>query len=241
MDRSQILPRCKGFTLLEVAVVVAVVTLLLGSLLVPLATQVEQRNVAQTQKQLDDLREALLGFVIVNGRLPRPALSETDGNERSSPCADARECTGYVPWVTLGVAKTDVWGKLLVYSVAPQYANGTFTFDTAGTLKTVQTRLSDGTLANMATNLLVVYGSHGAKNWGRGENGTDVVDGSTTNTDEDVNYAKFHCTTVANCTDFISRPLSAATAAPGGEFDDQLAWLPQTIVLSRMVAAGRLP
>jgi prepilin-type N-terminal cleavage/methylation domain-containing protein len=241
MDRSKIQRRFKGFTLLELAVVVAVITLLLGSLLVPLATQVEQRNVAQTQKQLDDVREALLGFVIVNGRLPRPTPSEADGNERAAACADARECTGYLPWVTLGVAKTDVWGKVIVYSVAPQYANGTFTFDTPGSLKTVQTRLADGTLANMATNLVVVYGSHGAKNWGKSENGTDIIDSSTTNLDEDANNGKFHCTVVANCTDFVSRPLTAATAAPGGEFDDQLAWVPQSILLSRMVAAGKLP
>jgi prepilin-type N-terminal cleavage/methylation domain-containing protein len=110
-----------GFTLVELAVVVAVITLLLGSLLVPLATQVEQRNITQTQKQLDELREALLGFAIVNGRLPRPATSEADGKERAAACADARECTGYVPWVTLGLPKADLWGKLLGYSVAPQY------------------------------------------------------------------------------------------------------------------------
>jgi prepilin-type N-terminal cleavage/methylation domain-containing protein len=241
MDRSPTYRRTKGFTLLELAVVVAVITLLLGTLLAPLGAQVDQHNVTLTQKQLDDLREALLGFVLVNGRLPRPAASDADGNERAAPCVDARECTGYVPWVTLGVAKADVWGKVLAYSVAPQYANNVFTFDTPGTLKTVQTRLSNGTLANIATSLVVVYGSHGAKNWGRGDSGTDIIDGSTTNADEDANYAKFHCTTIANCTDFISRPLTATTAASGGEFDDQIGWIPQSILFSRLVAAGKLP
>jgi type II secretory pathway pseudopilin PulG len=43
-----------GFTLVELAVVVLVVTLLLGSLLIPLATQVEQRNVSETQKRLQE-------------------------------------------------------------------------------------------------------------------------------------------------------------------------------------------
>src|SRR3954452_9115840 len=58
MDRSQ--PKktntpetnhTKGFTLVELAVVVAVIALLVGSMLIPLATQVEQRNISQTQKQ----------------------------------------------------------------------------------------------------------------------------------------------------------------------------------------------
>jgi prepilin-type N-terminal cleavage/methylation domain-containing protein len=241
MDRIIALHKGRGFTLVELAVVVAVIALLLGSLLVPLTSQVEQRNLAHTQKQLDEVREALLGYVIVNGRLPRPARSESDGSERTAPCTDARDCTGYLPWVALGVPKADVWGKMIGYSVAPQYANSTFTFDTPGSLKTVQTRLPDGSSANLATNLVAVVISYGSKNWGKGEDGTDIADNSSTNLDEDVNHGKFHCTVISDCTDFISRsPVSAPTAS-GGEFDDLLVWIPQTILFSRLVAAGKLP
>jgi len=249
MDRSQ--PKktntpeknhTKGFTLVELAVVVAVIALLVGSMLIPLTTQVEQRNISQTQKQLEEVKEALLGYAMVNGRLPRPALSENDGAERTNPCSDARDCTGLVPWVTLGLQKTDAWGKMFGYSVTPEYANAPFDFNTGGTLKTVQTRLSSGGgVTNLATNLVVVVISYGPKNWGRTEHGTDIADESTTNADEDTNSAKFHCTTIGECTNFISRPLVSSKGALGGEFDDQLAWLPQTIVLSRMVVAGKLP
>jgi prepilin-type N-terminal cleavage/methylation domain-containing protein len=231
----------KGFTLVELAIVVAVIALLLGTLLVPLSTQVAQRNISQTQKQLDEVKEALLGYAIVNGRLPRPAASETDGNERAA-CADARECTGFLPWATLGLPKADVWGKLFRYSVALQYANATFDFNTGGTLKTVQTRIpGTATPVNLATNLVAVVLSYGPNNWGRTEAGTDIADASATNIDEDTNDAKFHCATVGNCTDFISRPISTNTGAAGGEFDDLVAWVPQTILFSRMVAAGKLP
>ena len=97
-------------------------------------------------------------------------------------------------------------------------------------------------LAGWGTVLLVVVViSYGPKNWGRTEHGTDIADESSTNIDEDSNSAKFHCTTVGECTNFVSRPLVSAKAAQGGEFDDQLTWLPQTIVLSRMVLAGKLP
>lgn len=242
MDRAKPMQnKNNGFTLVELAVVVAVVALLLGTLLVPLTTQVAQRNISQTQKQLDEIREAVLGYAIVNGRLPRPATSETDGNERAT-CADARDCTGFLPWATLGLPRADVWGKLFRYSVVPQYANATFDFATSATLKTVQTHIpSSSTPVNLATNLVAVVISYGPNNWGRTEAGTDIVDASATNVDEDTNDAKFHCSVAANCTDFISRPMSASATAAGGEFDDLLVWVPQTILFNRMVAAGKLP
>jgi prepilin-type N-terminal cleavage/methylation domain-containing protein len=231
----------KGFTLVELAVVVAIIALLLGTLLVPLTTQVEQRNITHTQKQLEEVREALLGYAMVNGRLPRPALSDTDGRERGTACADARECTGLIPWVTLGLPKSDAWGKILGYSVLPEFANAAFDFNTGGTLKVVQTRTSAGGLQNLATSQVAVVISYGPKNWGRTETGTDVADASSTNVDEDTNSAKFHCTTVAECSNFVSRPSASNSAMSGGEFDDLLVWVPQTILLSRMVAAGKLP
>ena len=48
--------RPSGFTLLELAVVVAVITLMIGSLLVPLTTQVNQRNVTETERRLEEAR-----------------------------------------------------------------------------------------------------------------------------------------------------------------------------------------
>jgi prepilin-type N-terminal cleavage/methylation domain-containing protein len=231
----------RGFTLVELAVVVAVVALLLGTLLVPLASQVEQRNITQTQKQLEEIKEALLGFAMVNGRLPRPATSDTDGKERDTACGNAQDCTGLLPWVALGLPKADAWGKIYAYSVVPEYANAGFDFNTGGTLKTVQTRSPTGSLQNLATNQVAVVISFGASNWGRTENGTDVADMSATNVDEDSNYTKFHCATAGDCTNFISRPAARNAAAAGGEFDDLLAWVPHTILMTRMVVAGKLP
>jgi len=96
-------------------------------------------------------------------------------------------------------------------------------------------------MLNHRSNLVAVVISYGPNNWGRTEAGTDIVDASATNVDEDTNEAKFHCTTAANCTDFISRPMSTSPAAAGGEFDDLLVWVPQTILFNRLVAAGKLP
>lgn len=70
----------RGFTLIEVAVVLFIVTILLGSILIPLATQVEQRQISDTQKTLEEIREALIGFAVVNGYLPCPD-TDNDGTE----------------------------------------------------------------------------------------------------------------------------------------------------------------
>ena len=39
----------------------------------------------------------------------------------------------------------------------------------------------------------------------------------------------------------MSRTRSTNTSPPGGEFDDQIAWVPATLLINRLVAAGRLP
>ncbi|HUQ75341.1 MAG TPA: prepilin-type N-terminal cleavage/methylation domain-containing protein [Burkholderiales bacterium] len=67
--------RPRGFTLVELAVVLTIVVLLLGSLMYTLSAQTEQRNYEDTRRRLEQAREALLSFAIVNGRLPCPARS----------------------------------------------------------------------------------------------------------------------------------------------------------------------
>jgi prepilin-type N-terminal cleavage/methylation domain-containing protein len=232
--------RYSGFTLVELAVVVAVIALLLGSLLVPLTTQVEQRNVAQTDVQLEEIREALIGFAMVNGRLPRPANSVTDGTERAL-CVTAQDCTGYLPWVALGVRKTDAWGKMFRYSVSLDFANAIFNLSTSmANTKTVQTRDSGGVLVSLATNLPAVVLSYGANNFGKTDDGTDILNSSTTNVDEQTNDTKFN-TCSPDCTTFIGRQVATNTGAAGGEFDDRVVWVSANLLFNRMVTAGKLP
>lgn len=136
--------RMRGFTLIELSVVVMVVALLLGSLLVPLTTQVEQRNVSETQKRLQEVRDALIGYAIVNGRFPCPAVStgaSTDtgteafaggGTKSNGQCATFNN--GFVPGATLGLSNldsqgfvVDAWGlqqNRIRYAIADTTASG---------------------------------------------------------------------------------------------------------------------
>jgi prepilin-type N-terminal cleavage/methylation domain-containing protein len=234
----------RGFTLIELSVVLVVVALLLSSLLVPLATQVKQRNVAETEKLLDNAREAVIGYAMANGRLPRAAASAATGLERTTDCATAVDCTGFLPWATLGLPRTDAWGKHLRYSVTPGFASAAAPFTLASTgTKMMKRRNNDGSqfFLTSTPGVPAVILSYGASNYGTKEDGTEFPDDSAGNADEDANDATFKCTVATACNEFWSRVTSSNTSATGGEFDDQAVWIPTGILFSRMVAAGRLP
>jgi len=111
--------RPSGFTLLELAVVVAVITLMIGSLLVPLTTQVNQRNVTETERRLEEARQALLGYAMAHGRFPCPASNISNGVESFAAGSTAADggCSdffdGFVPGVTLGLSNLDANGYMV--------------------------------------------------------------------------------------------------------------------------------
>jgi type II secretory pathway pseudopilin PulG len=79
--------RITGFTLTELAVVFVIVVLLLGSAMYTLSAQTEQRNFEETRRRLEQARELVLAYAIVNGRLPCPAR----GTATTSPVASVGE------------------------------------------------------------------------------------------------------------------------------------------------------
>lgn len=231
----------RGFTLVEMTLVLVIIGLLISSLIPPLSAQLDQRNAKETREQLAEIREALIGFAVVNGRLPRPAVSASDGNENPADCSNDTDCTGFIPWATLGVKKSDAWNKLFQYSVTPEFAktSPTFMLSTPGSKK-VQTRDASGTISYLLGSAsscssspcapAIVF-SFGKNNWGTTAEGTALADTSATNTDEDTNAAADKI--------FVSRDPS--TVPTGGEFDDIVTWIPSYILFNRMIAAGKLP
>ena len=90
--------------------------LLLSSALYTLSAQTEQRAREQTQRRLEQAREALLGFAVANGRLPCPASGASTGVEADSPVGSGA-CTnpynGFLPGITLGYQPVDEQGFAL--------------------------------------------------------------------------------------------------------------------------------
>ena len=233
-----------GFTLVELAIAIFVISLLLGSLLLPLTTQVEQRQIAETEKSMEEIREALLGFAAANGYLPCPAISSTNGLEdRTAGACTAGKRQGYLPWETLGVSRLDAWGHIYRYSVTLLFTPTTSFSSVTSPDITIRTRNAAGALTNLTAAagsaiVPVVVISHGKNGHGAtNAEGTAVAlpaNWPAGNTDENSN--------VTGTTTFISRlPQAAGAGGAGGEFDDQVVWLSRWVLLSRMVAAGKLP
>lgn len=224
----------RGFTLIEVAVVLFITMLLLGGLMVPFVTSMRQSQYKETEDRLEHAKEAILGFAAANGRLPRPAQSSTNGTEMGS-CASEAACTGFLPWSTLGMNKLDPYGKLWKYSVTPAYATASgFSLTTTAT-KVLMSRQSFSPFSAyiVASAVPAIICSHGAINWGTGDSANAMVDQSLTNTDEDMNQTA----TVA----FMSRTYTDNPQATGGEFDDVCVIVPRYTLFNRMIAAGKLP
>lgn len=235
--------RQQGFTLAELAVVLVIVGLLLGGLLIPLSTQQDIQRRAETTKALEETIEALIGYAVVNGRLPCPAISATNGAEDRSGGGACNKRYGFIPWVTLSSPKIDGWGRLIGYSVTNAFSNSTTPFSlTSSADITLWTRDSAGTLTQLsnANAIPAVVFSNGKNGyWATlGETGTTINDSATPNVDEDGNAAQIAWSNGGR--NFVSRTPSDAASA-NGEFDDMVAWLSPNLLFNRMIAAGKLP
>src|SRR5574343_1141762 len=226
-----------GFSLVELTVVLVIVALLTGGLMFGLSAQRDAAALQDGRRQLDTVKEALLGYAMANGRLPCPAkasLPNTDaeaGKAPAPPCDNALQ-HGVLPWVTLGLPETDPWGNRLTYFASNRFtaaltggAQASFTMstgvppDNAG-LADIH-NLAGSTVAIEIAAVVVSHGPNGAGAY-RPDGGKNA-DGSIKeqeNSDSDQTF-------VADI--------------PTPAFDDQLVWISPHLLKSRLVAVGKLP
>jgi prepilin-type N-terminal cleavage/methylation domain-containing protein len=122
--------RSKGFTLVEVGMAVLIVSLLLAGALIPLSTQIDVRNAAETQRAMETIRDAIIGFTQAQGRLPCPAdgtipSGQTNAGLEKLSGANCNNVYGVVPWATLGVPETDRWGRRFSYQITGIFGDAT--------------------------------------------------------------------------------------------------------------------
>jgi prepilin-type N-terminal cleavage/methylation domain-containing protein len=245
----------QGFSLVELAVVMAIVGLLLGGALFTLSAQIEQRNFEETRRRLDQARELLLSYAMVNGRLPCPATATSSGEE--APVGGGTCTTNYAGWLpgrTLGLQNTDgsgyavdVWGNRIGYAVANLITNcsGTSTtphFTSAANLKTngMSCQPSDLLVCKSATgitstacggsaNQVMVQNLVAAVIYSTGKNGA-TAGGSGIDEAANLNGDRV----------FVFHTPSPV-GATNGEFDDQVIWVTHGELYGKLVAAGVLP
>ena len=262
-------PCGSGFTLVELAMVLFIVSLLIGGLLMPLSAQNEIRGRQETDRALSNIREALIGFAVINGRLPCPAdrtiasgVANAGAEAVTAPggpcactaaasgiagagaaCNDAAAdgVTGVLPWATLGVPEADAWGNRYTYRIATRFGRALVTVTGVDfgcvpardpptsaafvlcSVGNMSVKVATGSIVDIATGVPVIVVSHGRNTLGAymtsGAQVAGVVAGSdeAENANGDVN--------------FVSNSV----------IDDQLIWLPTSILMGRMLSAGKLP
>lgn len=228
-----------GFTLIECAIGMLLVTFLLSALLTPLTAQVEQRQVTETQNSLTQIADALMGFAMANGYLPCPDRTSGTGandgiedlNAGATNCAVAE---GNLPWATLGITGTDSSGNYFRYRATAAFTDRAtpFKLNSVGNISVQCPATSCGTLTTYTNTAPALLVSHGRNGYGAVNALTRSLNPPPTSADELANSDRN--------TAFISRTLSAAGAA-AGEFDDQVVWLSTAILLNKMITAQKLP
>jgi prepilin-type N-terminal cleavage/methylation domain-containing protein len=261
---SSVEARSSGFTLIELAIGIAILALLIGSVLVPLNTQVESRKIDETQRMLAQARDMLMGYVAANGYFPCPADESSKGQEAlgatghdslTGACAASVGATsgyhGYLPAATLGFAPVDpqgygldAWGsqgnriRYAVYSDAGTVANALIR--SGGMAALGIPALGSATLFNVCASGTGTGGS---------DCGSPLPPGQvvlTTNAAiviwsvgaSSAPGSPHEAENADNDRVFVSRPRSEVA---GLQFDDLIAWVPMNLVISRMIAAGQLP
>ena len=216
----------RGFTLTEMAVVLVIVALLIGGMVLPMSAQQDIRSVSETQKTLADITEALYGFAASHSasdgkpHLPCPDTNNDGLENRDSNgvCVGSDGTTpqqdGTLPWATLGLGRQDAWGNTPRYAVAAAFSNSTtgFTLLAAGDRRVCGEAACTTVLASTVPVVILSRGKNGAA--------------TPTNTDELQN--------TNGDANFVQR-------TPTSGFDDIVTWLPPSILINRMISAGRLP
>ena len=235
-----------GFSLIELAIVLFILSLLLGSLLPPLSAQIEQKRREETQAQLEEIKEVLFGFTFNKNntlgkyRLPCPDCSDNTGNCTGMTANDGQEdilsattCAteiGNLPWVTLGVRENDAWGQRFNYRVTDDFADVTDGASipvscTSTTLNVSFALCSDGDIDINDNTGAAVAQDVPALVFSRGENYAETGSAfEQENTDGDK--------------DFIYMDYSDDNT---NGYDDLLIWISPHILRTKMLNAGILP
>jgi|GEM_PF-1076165 len=219
----------RGFTLVEIAIVLVIAGLLLAGVSRQFGTFADNDRYSASQDYLDDARKALLDYAGVNGHLPCPD-STNDGLANvgnNSSCAVAE---GGLPFVDLGMEEQTDWNAPVRYAVHRKASaeecpepegdiTTCFFHKLSFNLKTAvetpdQLFVADRTGAGavpLGQNLLAVIVSYGSNSQAT----LDNCEGGGRSDDED-----------ENCdADTVFIQATARTDDAAQPFDDQLVWI----------------
>jgi prepilin-type N-terminal cleavage/methylation domain-containing protein len=238
-----------GFSLLEIAVVLIIMSAIAGYGISILRATLDTRMYSQTADKQRAIKDALTGFLLRNKRLPCPARPDATGAAQGAEPAGAcltvgttGVSTGLLPYATLQLgqeAALDGWGNFLRYSVTTDWttppANTVLPFRSGITgnismqngitgAADTTTPITQGVIA------LISYGSNGYGAW--------TVKGTqnqlpAAGTDEFTNLGN-------NAPGLVIARQQSDTATPNGVFDDVVNVISSDALLSPLINNGQI-
>ncbi|HSI42836.1 MAG TPA: prepilin-type N-terminal cleavage/methylation domain-containing protein [Methylotenera sp.] len=130
----------KGFTLVELSIVLVIIGLTLGAILGVANTQLQAARTSSTKQKEEAIKLALVNFISRNNRLPCPAVATIApgatgyGIEAANPgvctgtTTTATVATGIVPWSSIGITDenaSDGYYNRFTYQVTLEATNRT--------------------------------------------------------------------------------------------------------------------
>ena len=234
----------KGFTLVEIAVVLVIVGLLVGSFIGTFAERIETTRRDNTVSELDEVKQVLMAYGYTNSPVYLPC-PDTDVPPDGIENRDAGgNCTagiivGTLPWVSLGLAHSDAWNNRYSYWVNPDFSRDAGFDLTTADINSAQinTRINNLAVAVAPNAVAVVFS--------RGENGLGGVSIVGANREAIPALGNGHDDEIENAdanSIFLYRfKTEEGVAAAGGAFDDILMWINSYELKAKMVATGALP
>lgn len=253
-SRNQAVARQRGFTLIEIAIVLLLVVILLGYTVAMFPVQQELKQYRTAEREMDLIVGELIAYAQVNGRLPCPDTTG-DGEENRVGTNDCTGFFGFLPARTMGInGKYDTNGLLVdPWSSGYGYAVSEFNANIAGggnadiDLVTANGIRDEG-LANVVPDLFVcddsgVLGNHldcaaAGSNQVAGNVAAVVV-----SLGKDLDIPATSNIQAENLDDFNDGTNDKVyiSASRRDDYDDVTRWISTNLLFSRMIEAGQLP
>jgi prepilin-type N-terminal cleavage/methylation domain-containing protein len=253
-----------GFTLIEIAIVLLIVTILLGYTVAMFPIQQELKQYRQVNSEMEKIKDALIGFAQVNGRLPCPDTN-TDGRENDLDVWDIENdaagtdnfidsCAAYeglVPMTTLGLQGKadsnnnllDPWGGTYRYAISDMDES----LDSVIDLVSPNGIRAEG-ISNVRPDLKICNGPSDAANTCPG---ADAAAQALNTVAEGIavvlvsigkNRNNITSTIQTENTDADTAFVYAARSdSSGAEYDDIVKWISANSLFSKMIEADQLP
>ncbi len=189
--------RLRGFTIIEMSVVLTVMALIAGGALAVSASRTAAKKNFETREKMEDILDIIDRYVEENGYLPCPAdptldrshddfgdgepgpETENDGDCQTTPDNNTEEdggtnvYIGALPTRQLGLSlgmATDAWGRRFTYAVDEDLTDSTG-FDAEDPQITIYNTSGGAVIADKAAIVLVSHGANGLGAWpGKGGN-----------------------------------------------------------------------